>query len=228
MDVWIWIAIVFLILLIGISVGVFVYYKVKETGGGNDGPKCNQSQMSSNCLYYQEKYADSSITTPTQQLYLGQFTYSQGAGDALCQPMWYAFRYVRQSDGGYSALSPWIQSPVFAGACTLPCAPSVCGTPQVPPNGRPQDSVTYNAPTIVTVSPLDYPLDLLSSSGATYVANVHRYVGVTPPSATEEGTIIGMLEPQPQPNPNGFTAVIPDVFSNPGSGASTCNPQTCT
>lgn len=225
MDVWIWIAIVFLILLIGISVGVYAFYKLKKSS--SDKPRCNTSQQDSECVYYLEKYPDSSITTPGQTLYLGAFSYSRGAGPALCQPMWYAFRYVRQSDGGYGPLSDWTPAsqPIFAGSCNLPCAPKVCGSTLVPPTGNSHASVTYNAPQVVTVSTLDYPL----YQG--YVANIHRYVGTDPtipPPAGTEGTIIGTLETVSSSS-HGFTSQFIDVLFNPNpGGGSTCNVMTCT
>lgn len=227
-DVWIWVAIVFLILLIGISIGVYVYYKMKAAGSNK--PNCDTSKQDNECLYYLEKYSDPSITTPDQTLYLGSFSYSQGAGPALCQPMWYAFRYVRQSDGGYGQLSHWTTLPIFAGSCNLPCAPSStsgsgsCGTALVPPPNNSQASITYNAPQVVTVSALDYPL----YQG--YVANVHRYVGTdpnTPPPEGTVGTIVGTLQPVSF-NSNGFTGQLIDVVFNPnqGGGAS-CNVLNC-
>lgn len=224
MDIWIWIAIVFLILLIGISVGIYIYYKYKQSKPSGGGSNCNTSQWDKNCVYYLEKYADSTITTPAQPLYLGAFGYSQGAGPALCQPMWYAFRYVRQSDGGYGPLGSWTTQPVFAGSCNLPSAPSVVNTGQVPPPGNSQVSVTYNTPKVVTTQPLDYPL----YQG--YVANIHRYVGQTPPpNGSDTGsTIIGSLEPI-SVNSYGFTSQFTDVLFNPNQGGgTTCSAQACT
>ena len=218
-DKWIWIAAVFLILLIGISVGVYAFYKLKKSSSGIH---CNTSQQDTNCIYYLEKYADSTITTPLQSLFLGSFSYSRGAGPALCQPMLYAFRYVRQSDGGYGPLSPWTTLPIFAGSCNLPCAPKVCGTSLVPPAGNSQASITYNSPQVVTVSNLDYPL----YQG--YVANIHRYVGTSPPLSGTEGTIIGTLEPIGS-NSNGFTSQFNDVLFNPNQGGGTsCSVVNCT
>jgi hypothetical protein len=170
--------------IICIGLAIFVFTRPKPSVNadpciGNSGP----AWVRPTCAFVTESYLDSNIIEPTPQLYLGNFTQSQGtAGGAACLPMWYAFRYVRISDGGYGPLSAWtpLNQPIAAGLSNLPYAPQT-GGPQ------PQGSSTcgFNAPEIVTTTTLD--LSYLDG----YVLNLHRQVGTFTPGS--DGQIVGNL-----------------------------------
>lgn len=176
------------------------------------------------CLYLNMGYADPSIPTPTPALYLGDFAYSQGAGPALLYPMWYAFRYIRESDGGYGPLSEWTTLPIYAGAETLPCYPPVGGSSSkgsssddCSSDGIPTGyaTVTFNEPVLVTT----VPLDLTIADG--YYAIVYRYIGNDSPAPNPSilGTPVGYLIPI-ESNTHGWTSYFLDVAYNPLSSQS--------
>jgi hypothetical protein len=175
------------------------------------------------CLSVLEKYQDSTIPTPTPQPYLSSFVYAPGAGAAFCLPVWYAFRYVRNSDGGYSAMSPWTNAPIYAGAIGMPWV-----TPPSTPVGN-----NVNQPTIVLTSPLDLPTSSTSSTSSSsgpngYTLNVHRQVGSigyggTPIgfNPTSQGTIVGSFIVPPSPQNPIFT----DAVFNPNIGGPSVCPM---
>lgn len=148
--------------------------------------------------YVLEKYLDPSLETPTVKLYLGDFQRSAALPNPnpWCTPTWYAVRYVRQRDGGYSALGPWTDLPVQAGvdAEDLPCPNGVCAGSIA--SG--EDACRYNMPIVGNVDPLRYNYE--SDPGDPVWANVHRRT--TPPRYDaagqpdgDEGEIIGYLIP---------------------------------
>jgi hypothetical protein len=197
----IWLIVLGILILALIGVGVFVYVSGKTTSI----PPCPQGwDESTGCHYVQENYADASIATPNTPLYIGDFENNPSdPGPALCEPMWYAIRYVRQSDGGYGPLGAWTTIPVQAGATTLPCPPSGCGTNvAIGPA-----SCNANRAVMGTTSPLQYSI----IDG--YWANVHRQTGTF--DSTSEGDIVGVLI-APFSSYD-LTSAISDVIYNPYS-----------
>lgn len=218
-------AIVFILLAIYII--MLKYPGVCSTGCGRapsfmDGPLC---------LSVLEKYADPTIATPTPQPYITNFTATSGAGPPFCAPTWYAFRYVRNADGGYSSMSPWSgytsadptnPIPIFAGSATFPTPPGQ--TPNFPTGSA---SCTFNMPTIALTAPLDFAISYMQPNG--YSLNVHRQVGYIDQSGnpqgfdpSSEGVVVGsfMVGP-PGSSP---VATFIDAAFNPKS---TTQPRCC-
>lgn len=165
-----------------------------------------------NCVNIMEEKFDSSIPTPTQKIYLGDFTFDPNLqGGPLCFPMFYAFRYVRISDGSFGPLSPWTTEPIYSGAPNFPCVDEKCGSI---PTGK--QSCKFNRPVIVTVDPLD--LSMVDG----YVLNLHRQIGHL--DITNEGDIVGMLlaPERDQPDANGWTSHWVDVMFNENPQGQTC------
>lgn len=162
------------------------------------------------CVNIIETEYDKSIVQPLQPLYLGDFSFDPHLqGGPICYPLYYAFRYVRMSDGKYGPLSNWTTIPVQSGANTLPCVPnSQCQT------GR--TTCNNNRPTIVTIDALDY------SMADGYALNLHRQIGSLDP--TNEGDIVGMLLAinKDSPDGNGFTSHWVDVLFNQNSQGQIC------
>lgn len=203
-------AILYGVLGIGIlvAIGYFVYRHVKGTPAP---PPCNVPGMDPTCSYVLEKYQDPTLKAPTQPLYLTNFEYIPEQGAPWCVPTWYAFRYVRVSDGGYSTLSEWTHLPVQAGASMFPCPDGKCwfktASGGAPLSGT--ETCHFNAPVIGTIGPLDYDI----TQGV--YANVHRQHGALDPSS--EGEIVGFLIPSGYTNPAEWQAhnVMTDIlFSN--------------
>jgi hypothetical protein len=220
-SVWYVVFTVLTLLFLGIAIGIFI---LKQ-------PIIDSCQGVSNiwvrpqCVYIQEKYLDTTIPIPKQNLYLGDFTYDPNLpGGPLCEPMYYAFRYVRTSDGGYSPLSPWTTIPIYSGASTFPCYPQGSNPTSNPPDGwcsldgieTGSQSCQFNRPTIVTVD----PLDLAIADG--YILNLHRQIGTFDPTST--GELVGNLLAVSRNNPNaqGWTSSWPDVLFNPNSQGTRC------
>jgi hypothetical protein len=166
---------------------------------------------------------DPTITTPSQNLYLLQFTFDPMGGPRCCKKMWYSFRYVN-TDGRYGALGTWTTIPVYAGAKTLPCIPPTppkleCGLRCVLPGGRTgpcvptgNDSCNSNRPVVGVVNELDYQVN----KGQWY-AVIHRQTDQFDP--TSEGTPIGFLLGSQDPQNGGLYSWPDVVFSdNLGSG----------
>lgn len=232
---WKYILLGILLLLFIIAI-IFIYFYTKTPNPNNECNNATPQWVRPNCVFIQENYADSTITDPQQQLYLGAFSYDPNlSGGPLCQPMWYSFRYVRLSDGGYSSLSPWTPLPIFSGAAVLPCYPSTSYEPNnmhTLYNKCPDEklrtvsdycnvdniiegtgSCQFNRPTIVTVDPLDQ--ELITG----YVLNLHRQVGTFDPNS--EGQIIGFLIPDTN-NQQGWTSHWVDILYNPNQANSRC------
>jgi hypothetical protein len=194
-----------------------------------------------NCDYVTENYNDTSIASPLSTMYLGDFYFSEGgASGGFCIPTYYAYRYVRISDGGYGPLSAW-SAPIRSGACTLPCYPppgstapqsSWCATDgilvgdQTDSNGY--STLSYNTPVMVVMDAIPLPYSNIDS----YVLNVHRYVGLIPPSSTDEGQIVGVMYPlQADENgaspPNGWQGKFIDAAYSVSTPGIVCTPATC-
>ena len=153
------------------------------------------------CVYLSELNADSTIA-PGPQVFMGDFSFSQGAGEPFCINTWYASRWVRQSDGAYGPLSPWTTIPIASGNNVFPCAPNGCST-----INKDTDTSNFNAPTLVTLSTLPYSIE----DG--YYLNLHRHVSNDQPSNRTIGKIVGVL----YPDFGNFTSRWTDVVYNPKS-----------
>ena len=181
------------------------------------------------CQYVLEKYEDSTIVKPTLQPYLRRFT-DKGPSYPFCNFVWYAFRYVRNKDGGYGPLSNWsgynaskpteTPMPIFSGANTFPCVPVTGVADSCSQIGvkTGSESLDFNLPTISLVGKFDF--DINSNSPDGYTLNVHRQVdndhkGFDPDS---EGDIVGSFIVKPKPSGAYNTvAEFIDAFYNPNS-----------
>lgn len=201
---WVWAAL-FLVGVFVLLVGAYLVWRYLLTSTPpNPCGNLPGSWVRPNCWWVNERYADSTIPAPTQQVYLGAFSEDPSLpGGPLCTPMWYAFRYVRISDGGYSSLSPW-SGTIYAGAPTLPCAPSgSCG--------QGSNTCTFNRPTLVTIETLPFTV----ADG--YLLNLHRQTGTFDPNS--EGQIVGNLILVPSSLGTSFWS---DVNYNPNLPGVTC------
>jgi hypothetical protein len=226
-----------------IFVGVYLYLTVKHSnGGGIDScidPATNQpfppGWQRPNCDYVTEDTFTTAIAAPQAELYLGDFYYSVGAASGgFCLPTYYSYRYVRISDGAYGPLSAW-SPPIQSCACSLPCYPPTQSTPvdqrcsvdgillgdQLDIHGN--ETCSYNTPVLVVMEPIPTPYNDTSS----YAINVHRYSGVTPPSDTEEGEIVGVLFAFPSPDTTGWCGKFTDVLYSVSSPGDVCEGQKC-
>ena len=181
------------------------------------------------CLSVIETTLDPTIPTPTPQPYLGNFIFSANMGPAYCAPVWYAFRYVRNSDGQYGPMSQWTgynssepTNPlaIHSGGDSLPCPPAGCTAFGVQTGNA---TCTANSPTIILLSAPDVP----TNSATGYTLNVHRQVGgwssptvSTGFDPTSEGTIVGSFAVGP--GVRGQTAFFVDA-QNPNQGSGTTN-----
>lgn len=147
-------ALIFLIL-------AFIVFFMKEPVCGYGCAKAPTFMNGPDCISVKEKYSDDKIIKPTPIPYLTGFSSSLGSGPAFCLPVWYAYRYVRNSDGGYGPLSAWTGSnfssnpntpmAIYAGATALPCAPygtaDLEQTVDIEGSARPHElGVTYRPP----------------------------------------------------------------------------------
>lgn len=209
---WLWILLSFFLL---ISIGITVYFIFFR-----DTSNCSSSWDQKTCAFISEKYLDSTLITPNEPLYLGDLIFNKTSNPPFCTNTWYAYRAVRESDGGYSNLSPWF-GPIRTGSSNNPCYP-MSGSQSSNPQGNncAQDKilVTLNAnqPTIVTVDPLNYNI----SQGIYY--NVHRIVSDDKPSSTDTGDIIGFLITYPYQGKN-WTSYCVDAVIPVDSTATICN-----
>jgi len=171
--------IITMIFVISIVIGIFAW----KLSHAPIPSRCSQMPWpwaQPNCVFLVEDHYDSTIVKPAAALYLGDFQYdSTLSGGAVCRSMWYAYRYVRLSDGAYGPLGEWTQAPIYAGAPYLPYAPSTAS----PTVG--QATCNFNRPTIITVGTLEHG----ASDG--YLLNLHRQLDVLDPAAS--GSVIGNL-----------------------------------
>lgn len=184
------------------------------------------------CLSVLEQYEDKSIPKPTAQPYLRSFV-TQGQGYPFCNPVWYAFRYVRNKDGGYGPLSDWsgynpsspkdIPLPIFSGAKTFPCIPVKGSTDSCAATGvkTGAESCAFNNPTISILNKLDFNVNYASADG--YTLNVHRQVAGDSKDFdfTDEGDIVGSFAVNLDPEgPYNIIANFIDAVYNPNSTTS--------
>lgn len=233
----------FMLLFIGIS----IYFYFMKDPGGRGGPcayGCESSPLWMNgpeCLSVKETKYDPNIPKPSQTPYLSNFKYSAGAGPAFCSPAWYAFRYVKNSDGSYGPLSDWsgtsleasdgIPLAIYACAKNLPCIPSKSSSGTKSSNscsaaGIPTGPLTstFNSPTLALVSPLKFKTNFDSKDG--YTLNVHRQVGYIDSDGKikdfdpkSEGDVVGFFIENPSAK-NGIYAKFQDNVFNPESNQS--------
>jgi hypothetical protein len=215
---------IFLILITGPT----IYALYQKFHPKPSGISCPAGFNPSNCYYATESYLDASMPNPQTapntfnnqgiKIWLGDFQYSEGAGPAVCQPVYYAIRYVRLSDGGYSQLGEW-NGPIFSGTIAgldindIPCYPNSANTSDESTycsfDGI-TNGATFNMPTLVTID----PLQVTFQDG--YVVNLHRYIGTSAtdvPTSSDEGTIVAYMLPYPTPTQEGFTSMANDVLS---------------
>lgn len=155
----------------------------------------NTWQPSNKPYWPTETKYDPNIVTPKQQLSLVTFSYKEGDGLPYCEPMWYAFRYVK-SDGSYGGMGPWMTTPVQSGGKQQPCLNNDCSTMCLSSDGHTTTSVPCvpvgeascpcNRPVVGINSQLDYNVKT-----GEYYAVIHRQTGVFDPKS--EGIIIGIL-----------------------------------
>ena len=131
-------------MLIFIGIAAYFYFMKDPSKNKNCAYGCDLTHIRApwmngpDCVSVKEKKFDSSIPAPDQIPYLSKFSYSSGAGPAFCSPAWYAFRYVRNSDGAYGPLSGWsgtnplkpndVPLAIYACASNLPCIPGSAST----------------------------------------------------------------------------------------------------
>jgi hypothetical protein len=208
-STWLIIFLVLSLIIFVVVLGLYYFLNKKNVDVGCTGMSGEWQRPY--CVNIIETELDLSIPKPQQKLYLGDFSYDPNLqGGPICSPMYYAFRYVRESDGKYGPLSNWTTVPVQSGATNLPCVSNsvTCQTGKATCNN--------NRPVIVTVESLDYAM----SDG--YILNLHRQIGTL--DTTNEGDIVGMLLAvnKDSPDGNGFTSHWVDVMFNPNSRGQIC------
>jgi len=132
------------------------------------------------------RYFDGTIKTPRNKLYLAYFKHDPFVKniDRMCRKMWYSYRFVRNTDGGYGVMSPWTEGPIYAGSTNLPCK-GTCDKKYVDMGRKSCDA---NHPIIGTVEDLEYdfPID-------DYYPVVYRQLDTL--DTSKEGDIVGILLP---------------------------------
>jgi hypothetical protein len=169
-----------------------------------------------NCYYVQENTYDGTISSPPQPALL-DFSLAQGTpGGALCDPLWYRFRYVRLSDGTYGPFGPWISSYVMSCANVLP----YISTAQNPVTGA--ATCAFNQPTLTVTSEVPSPYN----DPGQWVINVHRTTfcptstQLTPPDDSND-QVVGILYPA------GNGGIFVDVFFPTNPVGAVCSGATC-
>lgn len=233
-----------------VCIGVAAYFYFMKDPGESEhcAYGCDQAKIRApwlngpDCLSVKETVPDSSIPMPSQIPYLSNFRFSPGAGYAFCNPAWYAFRYVRNSDGAYGPLSEWSGTDptnpsgtplaIYACATKLPCVPSVGGDPSSSCAAAGISvgaaTTTFNAPTIALVKPPD--IDTKFSTPDGYTMNVHRQIGyidgngnVVDFDPKSEGKVVGFFIENPGSPRNGLYATLYDVaFPSDSNQESSC------
>src|SRR5438045_111756 len=98
-------AIVILFIFLILLVGPTVYSLYQKFNNKPSTISCPAGFNPQGCYYANETYFDSTMPNPQTapntfdnqgiKVWLGDFQYSEGAGPAICQPVYYAIRYVR-------------------------------------------------------------------------------------------------------------------------------------
>ncbi len=219
---WVWYIILSIIALVLIGFGIVVALMKQPSlnNCGRAGPEYIRPQ----CVSINELYADSTVPTPSQPIYLLKFTYDPSAaslGGPPCNPLWYAYRYVRTSDGGYGPLSSWTTQPIYAGSPNPPCVPVTgqppnnwCSLNGIATGCGSGGSSTFNEPVVGTTGTLELSL----ADG--YVLNLHRQVGTFDP--TSEGQLVGQLIAPSRSSSTGPTSFWYDISFSTNSGNTRC------
>lgn len=194
----IWVVVLGTLIIGLIFFGLWVRNLKKPTPGRN----CHETSdwlWSDDCFSFQEKFFDSSLDSPAGvRPYLINFESSAGMGNPLRLPMWYRFRYVNVSTGGYSDFSEWTTNPVIVGSCCLPCPG---GADNCSALGIKTGSSTcnYNKPNIgVNTNDAAYDPKVPLEDGSFVYMNLHRYTGkspaeTNPPADDVKDEIVGYL-----------------------------------
>lgn len=189
---------IFLIIIIIILIVIIYFASISKNpyiGNCLDVKVRNKNtEWSNDCKYIFEKSYDGNLKKPTKPLYLSGFSSNDQLGPGLKVNVWYRYRFVRGTTGGYSDFSPWTRSGIIAGSETLPCKEKKCSS-DMRYSGK--KSTNSNVPTL-SIDSLEH--DLLKGEEEEQIyANVHRVFtsfGVDkPPNEKEEGEIIGFLIP---------------------------------
>ena len=211
--------------LVFVGIAVYFFFFFKPPKSCNFGCAAAPSFMNGpQCLSVVETYHDDTIPAPSTSLqpYLSSFDFVEGEGAPFCSPVWYSFRYVRNSDGGYSNLGVWSEA-IYSGSPNQPWPPGV-------PQGTPSATCGANQPTIVLLGPINSPAGSTSPDTLSgYSLNVHRQIGSIDSTGASigfdplgEGDIVGVF--QVYPGQNGATATFIDAVFNPSpnSSATSC------
>jgi hypothetical protein len=202
-----------------IGLAVFLYFFQVP---GECESLCPSYMNGPGCHSVLEKFKDATIPTPTPAIYLTKFIKTDGVAP-FCLPVWYAFRYVRNDNGGYSPLSQWsgyrgpglVPTSIYSGAKTFPCPPGGCIGIKYG-----QASCDLNQPTLELYGKLDVNIDISSPQ---YTLNVHRQMGTgfdkdgnpTGFDPTSEGEIVGYFILGTE------QIFFTDIFFNPNTTNST-------
>lgn len=202
-------------------------------------------QNGEKCQSVKETRPDPSIPKPTQIPYLSDFKFvdSNPAQYPFCNPAWYAFRYVRNSDGAYGPLSGWSGTDpskpgdtpmaIYSCATELPCFPNgktdSCSVKGITVG---TGSKSFNTPTLALASKIT-DIDLQKwATPEGYSLNIHRQVGyldqdgtVKDFDPTAEGDIVGMFQLYVDKPRKGEYATFRDVYFWPK--ANKTNSTTC-
>lgn len=185
-----------------ILLSIFAYWVVtmNKPSPGVDCTEKSDWVWDSSCLYFQEKFRDSTLQSPQNlNLVLTGFKFASGGGPSIYLPMWYRFRYVNVLTGGYSDFSDWTQTPVISGSCCLPCIDGVGQCSSQVQSGY--ASCQANQPTIgIETDKAQYSPSTPISGGGFIYMNLHRYTGTdptdnTPPPKNVTDEIVGFLKP---------------------------------
>lgn len=203
-----------LIILLALTLGFGLYvFLLKKPSPVN----CSKNQKwNSTCTFPLELFEDATISAPKVDLELKEFTVDTSVGGPLCVPVWYCFRYVNPLTGGYGPMSEWTKKPIIAGSKDLPCPISSSGSSQCGVDvliGK--EGENANSIVVGTTKDLDMPVE--------FFANVHRFIGETPPEPDIAKTeIVGFLIQASISGDDGFkyklslpdTPCSPNPFSN--------------
>lgn len=155
------------------------------------------------CLSVIETVPNPYLPTPSAVPYVGNVSYAEGGEGGWCIPSYYAFRYVSNDDGSYSALSKW-SSAISAGG-KLVYAPGTTGWHYGGCNSNTLEVVLMGI------------LDSLPPNVNGYTLNVHRQDQTLDPLSP--GKVVGMFYPSPAASPYEVQAWFVDT-SPPEGGAS--------
>lgn len=219
-GIWIFVIILIIILIvIGVGIAIYIYLKKKNI-------LCDQNIFDCNTGSLLEKKFSSTIKKPSFKLYLYELKIdNMSPYTPLCNPMWYAARYVNMKDGSYGELSDWV-GPIYAGQCdstnsgknTNPILPCYNYSKD---KGCSQDNILVgvnalyaNSLKLCSVGNFDY------NASDNYLINIHRKTGtlfdkksIEPPSDAVED-IVGILLPT---NIENISGIFSDVAKPPSS-----------